>query len=90
MIINYTTNFDRECWRQGMLDAAALIKCPNYLVVMKVLNPLNNSTLYDFREKIRDDLEAIIKRYVDNPEQSITPLLPISPEMVRRIRSLKG
>ena len=84
VVTGFVANSDKEMWRQGMLDAAALVRSRNYLII----DPRLDRTR-DIIDHTRDALEKIIKRHADYPEESIIPMLPISPHAARKVGTLK-
>lgn len=81
-------NVDREMWRQGMRDAASLVECRNYMMVAQEAS--ESMLAWNIREKVRDELTKLIRHLSLNPEDSIVPLLPISPHAARLVGTMPG
>lgn len=76
---------DREMWRQGMLDATAVVARTEY-ILPDILG--GNATVRSFVKSVQTHIMEDLRRYADHPEESRLPMLPISPYAARKVGTL--
>ena len=90
-LVRALENATREMWYQGMADAAALVRSRNYILCSEPKDGLYAywNTRTAIIDQARDELNAIIQKCAEHPEDSILPMLPISPHAARKVGTLK-